>query len=244
MANNSMKDYTDLQQQFQAIQSERAANTAAARSQLMQNQAVFNTVQQASELAPSTQNLLSKYNGGKPVQTVNKSTQTTPQNITINNTTVNNGASGPVQGRDIQMMSAQQQEATNNKFKVWISQVFGNQKEEMDKQERYYDRRDSELNRSQNKLLQGLNTASKEVVQTFDPKNIGTTVGNQLKVLLFLFGGRFIAKNFERVLEIGHNIAGSFSKVLGYFSIGKNKKPKFSEGSFTGDFNYILTGRD
>lgn len=180
-------------------------------------------VQQTS---PQTQAILSKYGVGKPKNqsTTTRSVQQTPTKITINNNTTNNttnnvsvppsNVGGPVQGRAVTIK--QQPDQGQARFKTWINNAFARQNQAAVQREKEYQRREWSLSRTTGKLMKKLQELGTTISERMDPRKLTSTVGNQLKTLLFIFGARFLAKNWDKVLD-------GLAK-LEYFFIGEPGK--------------------
>lgn len=214
------------QNQLQAIQNEQRNNLSQQRLQEQANaQAQQIAVQAAQvgtmETGPAVETL-KRYGLTKPrtVRTQSRDIKVAPPNITINttnNTTTTTGG-GPTAGRDI-MFRQPQQNASTNKFKAWLSGLLLSQKEENAKREREFDRRDSALVRSSNKMLKRIEAAGRDIATNLNPKVIGTTVGNQFRMLLMIFALGFLAKHWDKVMNVLDKIVGFFKSSLDYFGI-------------------------
>ena len=168
------------------------------------------------QTSPQTQALLSKYGVGKPRNqtTTTRSVQQTPTKITINNNTTNNTTNnvavpaanigGPVQGRTLAIK--QQPDPGQARFKTWISNAFARQNQAAAQREKEYQRREWSLSRTTGKLMKKLQELGTTISERMDPRRMASSVSGHLKTLLFLFGTMFLAKNWEKVLEIGKNI--------------------------------------
>ena len=187
-------------------------------------------VQQTS---PQTQAILSKYGVGKPRNqtTTSRSVQQTPTKITINNNTTNNTTNnvavpaanigGPVQGRTLAIK--QQPDPGQARFKTWISNAFARQNQAAAQREKEYQRREWSLSRTTGKLMKKLQELGTTISERMDPRRMASSVGGHLKTLLFLFGTMFLAKNWEKVLEIGKNIEYFFLGAPGEGEGGKGR---------------------
>lgn len=239
-----MKNYQEATNQLLAINAQRKSNLSEAKASEMINEAQNNTLSQASgiiasqspeeiqsvnaSLNPATQNILGQYGLGKPrIQKTNSSSQqVNKQNIVINNknTTITNnnvqvpaGIGGPVQGRPIQF-----QDRSNIRLKTWLSNTFAQQNELSEKRKREYEKRDSALTRNSNKLMRKLEEAGKNISSTMNPKNMASSMGNQLKTLLYVFGFAHLAKKWpemlDKVEDIKIKVEEFKNKVAGFFS--------------------------
>lgn len=242
--NNPIQSYQEATNQLLAINEQRKSNTAQAKMEETLIAAQNNTLAQAAEFVasgnnglqqpvnatfnPATQNILGQYGLGQPKiqKSSSSSQQTTKQNITINNknTTITNNnvqvpaaIGGPVQGRPIQF-----QDPSQIKFKTWVSNAFAQQTEQAEKRKREYEKRDSALTRSSNKLMKKLEEAGKNIASSMNPKNMASSMGNQLKTLLYLFGFAYIAKNWPKILDkvtsIENKVIEIKDKVVDFFT--------------------------
>lgn len=241
---NPMQGYQEATNQLLAINEQRKSNNAQAKMEETLQAAQNNTLAQASEfvatqspqatyqpanLNPATQNILGQYGLGQPkIQKTSSSSQVTKQNITINNkntTITNNNVSvpansgGPIQGRPIQF-----QDPGQIKFKTWLSNSFAQQNEQAAKRQRDYEKRDSALVRNSNKLMKKLEETGKNIATSLNPKNMASSMGNQLKTLLFVFGFARLAKEWPnlmtRVDKISKKVSNIASDVKDFFSPG------------------------
>lgn len=245
-----MQQYQQLQSSIQEIQGEQKNNLMAARmgaeGDARENQAML----QAAELgmlgagagavavdnatpvqqtSPQTQAILSKYGVGKPKNqsTTTRSVQQTPTKITINNNTTNNTTNnvavppsnqGPVQGRAVTIK--QQPDQGQARFKTWINNAFARQNQAAAQREKEYQRREWSLSRTTGKLMKKLQELGTTISERMDPRKLGSTIGGQLKTLLFIFGARFLAKNWDKVLD-------GLAKIEFFFTGDGNKEPGY-----------------
>ena len=147
--------YQEAQNQLLAIQAEQQQNLAIQRNQAQNVMEQNQTLAQAAEimalddLNPQTQQVLSGYGLNQPRVIKNSDVKRQgPTNITINNTTINN-TSGPVQGREV---SIRPQEASQGRFKAWLTNVFARQDALFQRQNQEYIRRENSLTRNANKI--------------------------------------------------------------------------------------------
>ena len=262
-----MQQYNEVENQLQMINAERQNNLALEKQDLGTEAQMTETLSQAGAMAasgvgggaaaasftPQTQATLGKYGLQGEPRTVRSSThdvRVQPNNITINNTTntttTNNIQTGvgPLQGRPVQFLPQQSPEAQGQaKFKTWLTNLFAQQKEANLKRTKEYEKREWSLTRSANKMLRKMQDVGKDVMGTFNPKNIGTTVGNQMRVLLMLFGIKFLAKNFDRIVEIGTGVYHFLRDSVNYFGITKEGKALVARGGgLRGDLIRFLGG--
>ena len=270
---NPMQGYQEATNQLLAINEQRKRNNAQAKMEETLQAAQNNTLAQASEfvatqspqatvqpanLNPATQNILGQYGLGQPKiqKTSSSSQQVTKQNITINNkntTITNNNVSvpansgGPIQGRPIQF-----QDPGQIKFKTWLSNSFAQQNEMAAKRQREYEKRDSALVRNSNKLMKRLEETGKSIATSLNPKNMASSMGNQLKTLLMVFGFAKLAKEWPnlmtRVDEISSRVGEIKDKVVSFFSpdggLSKMLGGKEGEGPLTALKNLFIDPKD
>lgn len=231
-----LQQLQEAQNQIVQINAERQRNLQTARLENNANAANNETMSQAVEMAslgglggaavqqqvqamnPQTQAVLGKYGLGQPrvQRSSSRNVQVTPQKITINNnttnTTTNNVAvpaaniGGPVQGRSL----AIKQDESQARFKTWISNAFAKQNQQAAVREKEYQRREWSLTRSTSKLMKHLSDLGKSVSERLNPQKLASSVGNQFRTILFLFGTTFLAKNWEKVISIGASIERFF----------------------------------
>lgn len=240
---NPMQGYQEATNQLLAINEQRKSNNAQAKMEETLQAAQNNTLAQASEfvatqspqatvqpanLNPATQNILGQYGLGQPKiqKTSSSSQQVTKQNITINNkntTITNNNVSvpansgGPIQGRPVQF-----QDPGQIKFKTWLSNSFAQQNEQAAKRQREYEKRDAALVRNSNKLMKRLEETGKSIATGLNPKNMASSMGNQLKTLLMVFGFAKLAKEWPNLMQgiddIRNKVETIKGKVVDFFS--------------------------
>lgn len=191
-------------------------------------------VQQVGNFNPTTQELLQKY-GIKPGPLVNKvETRTTNQNFRSNtggNTKIENTTNNttnsrtdieivqlqiPMQQRQIAVSSQQAEpDANTTRFKTWLSGVFAKQQNDYEVQKKEYRKKEWNLNRSANRMMRRIETATKTFSEKMDPRNMGSSLSGQLKTLLFLFGTYMISKVWKPTMEIVANIETGFRSAFG-----------------------------
>lgn len=249
-----LADYQAIGNQIQAIQDQRKQNLALERAAMDQDEQSNSMMLQAGEIAsmagsqdmqvnPQTQQILGKYGLGQPKvqRTQGRSVKVVPNNIVINNnyntTTTNNVAGGSMGS------APRQADPGQSKFKTWVSNAFAAQKEQSLRRSRDFDRREWSLTKSANKMLRKMESVGKEMMTTFNPKEIGNSVGGQFKTLLMLFGVTFLAKHWTKVLKaitwVGEKIKGG----LDYFGVGVdgNSLARMGKG-FRADFISFFGG--
>lgn len=187
--------------------------------------------QQVQDFNPQTQALLSKYGVGKPKQNTitSKNSQVTPQKVTINNTTTTNTTNNvQVSQPNIpisqpQIAIKQQANQGEGKIKAWLSGVFARQNERAALREKEYQKRESTLTRSANKMMRRMEEVGKTFAERLDPRRIGNVFGDQIKTLMFLFGFGMLSKNWDKVL-------GFVSKAEEFYNWVKGDKDGFLDG--------------
>lgn len=249
-ADNKSTDFAQAQMaanQVQQINSERRTNMALQRQELEQQSGTTELLASAGamtamndgsgatirQLNPATQAMLGKYTGGPRVQqSRSHDVKVQPNHIVIHNnyntTTTNNVNAGPLQGREVSIKPVEP--PGQSRFKTWISNVFARQKEETIRREKEYDKREWSLAKSANKMLRKMEDATRSVAETFNPKNLGTTIGSQFKTLLFLFGLRFLAKNWTRVLSVSKKIFEGVGNIVSFLGFGPEGKKLAAKG--------------
>lgn len=245
------------QDQLTRILAEQRSNLQQQRQEMIKNMAIGQILSTAVRIGTDNYRTIREKlgfaagGGGQaaPAQTQQKkethTVKTVPPNITINNnnyTTTNNtsgGGAGPLDGRGIIIKEAESRES---KFKTWLSGVFANQKEEDERREREFDRRESILVKSSNKMLKRIETASKTMSESFNPDRIGQSVGNQFRILLMLFAVKFLAVHWDKVLGGIDSLIGHVKKAAEYFGIGvENTGNKIS--GFKSDIIKLFGGK-
>ena len=259
--------YQSAEKQLLAIQAEQQRNLEMARLSARSDAQQTNTLMQAAQVAaesandgaseavaqpvnPATQAMLSKYGMGQPrfIKKQSSSQQVTRGNVVINNNTTNQTTNnvavppnigGPLQGRPIQF-GPNAAANSGGKFKLWLSQTLANQKEEAAKRDREWERRDSSLAKSANKMMRKLEEIGRTMSEKLDPRRIGTTISSQLKSLLFIFGATFLATNWKTVLstvdKIEHGIR-DFGHWLGFGNQNNNE-----ESGLVKNLKYLFGG--
>ena len=220
--------YQEAQNQLLAIQAEQQQNLALQANDAMNVQQQNQTLAQAAEvmamdnLNPATQGILAGYGLNQPrVIKQSNAQRQGPNNITINNTTINN-ASGPVQGREI---SIRPQEAGQSKFKAWLTNVFARQDAQWQKQNQEYARRESSLTRNSNKMMRKLEGLGKEIGNVIDPRKQAQRAQNSTMNLLKALGLVYFAKKLPDILGFFNNAE---DKIRGWIGeIGDKIKEGF-----------------
>ena len=209
------------QNQLQAIQNEQRSNLMSQRTEAAAIDQQNQLLSQAAELgvSSSTAATLGKYGMKSPPRVQRqqgRQVRITPNKITIINnttTTTNNQVSG---GNN----SGGGDNGSASKFKTWLSKVNTQQVEQASKRDRDYARRESSLTRSANKMLRRIEKVGSSVAEAFSPQTFGQTLGSQLKMYLLIFGMKFLARHWEKVLGIIQWIGEAFETLTGWLGIG------------------------
>jgi hypothetical protein len=233
-----MADREEAMTQLQAIQGEQRNNLSLRQADIKATTQQQDVMSQAAQIAtesagPSTAAVLGKYGVSAPrvVKNATHDVKVVPPRIEITNNNYNTtNNSGPVGGRDIAFKSPGADSGGSGKFKNWLTTTFLAQKEENNKREREYEKRESALVRSSNKMLSKITAAGREMANSFNPSNFGQTVGNQFRILLMLFAARFLAKHWTKVLKIISWIGDKVKAGLDYFGITADGKRMMSRG--------------
>ena len=209
--------YQEAQNQLLAIQAEQQQNLAIQRNQAQNIMEQNQTLAQAAEimalddLNPQTQQVLSGYGLNQPRVIKNSDVKRQgPTNITINNTTINN-TSGPVQGREVNIRP---QEASQGRFKAWLTNVFARQDALFQKQNQEYVRRESSLTRNANKMLRKLDGIGKDIGKALDPRRIADTERNRIKTLATIIGIPLLIKYLPKLFDSLNNIGVKIKNIF------------------------------
>ena len=259
--------YNAAENQLLAIRNEQKQNIAAARLEAAAAQQQNATVAQAAELVGSssgatvqapvnaaTQGVLGKYGLRGPTVTKTASTQksantqqitkqnivinnyNTTNNSTVNNTTTNVPNTGPVQGRPVVV-----NRDDTGRFKVWVNNVIARQNEQAAIRDREYQRRESELSRSANKMTRKLEAVSSTISRSLDPRRINNSTQSQLKTMFRLMGLGVIVAKWPVLIHTIQSIEHVISKGLKYLGLKDHE-----DGEETGllrDLKYIFLGK-
>ena len=223
--------------------------------------------QQVQGFNPQTQALLSKYGVGKPQQNTvtSRNSQVTPQKVTINNTTTTNTTNN-VQVSQPNIPVSQPQIALKqpinqgeSKIKAWLNGVFARQNERAALREKEYQKRESTLTRSANKMMRRMEEVGKTFAERLDPRRIGNVFGDQIKTLMFLFGFGMLSKNWDKVLgfvskaeefynwvrgdESKSFFSGLENKVINFLG-GDPNDPKQKKEGILGALRELFIGKD
>lgn len=233
------KEFEMLQQaqnQFLAIQAERKQNLAQQRTIIgMDHQQNAMMMQGAQMIAgsgsrdmgipqtvdPRTQAVMSKYGMGRPrfQKSTQHSQQVTRQNVVIHNTTNNNttnnvqagNPAGPVAGRGL-FVRGMNNDSTE-KFKVWLNNSYARQQQQANIRNREYEKREDSLVRSGNKMMRKLEGIGKTIGKVLDPKRIGQTLLDPLKMLFMFMGFHSFIKNWKTLMNF---LRGAESWMTGF----------------------------
>lgn len=260
--------YNAAENQLLAIRNEQKQNIAAARLEAAAAQQQNATVAQAAELVGSssgatvqapvnaaTQGVLGKYGLQGPTVTKTASTQksantqqitkqnivinnyNTTNNSTVNNTTTNVPNTGPVQGRPVVV-----NRDDTGRFKVWVNNVIARQNEQAAIRDREYQKRESDLSRSANKMTRKLEAISSTISRSLDPRRINNSTQSQLKTIFRLMGLGVIVAKWPVLLHTIQSIEHVISKGLTYLGFKDNQSGK--ETGLLRDLKYIFLGKD
>lgn len=259
--------YNAAENQLLAIRNEQKQNIAAARLEAAAAQQQNATVAQAAELVGSssgatvqapvnaaTQGVLGKYGLQGPTVTKTASTQksantqqitkqnivinnyNTTNNSTVNNTTTNVPNTGPVQGRPVVV-----NRDDTGRFKVWVNNVIARQNEQAAIRDREYQKRESTLSRSANKMTRKLEAISSTISRSLDPRRINNSTQDQLKSIFKLMGLGVIVANWPKVLNFLRNTEETVRDGFKYLGFGVEPG---KESGLLKDLKYILLGKD
>lgn len=235
------------QNQFLAIQAERKQNLTEQRNIMGMEQQHNMSLMQGAQIAasgsndpgipqtvdPRTQAVMNKYGMGRPrfQKSSQHTQQVTKQNVVINNTTNNNttnnvnagGYGGPVQGRALSFRNTGNDSA--EKFKVWLTNSYARQQQQATIRNREYEKREDSLVRSSNKMMRKLEGIGKTMGKLLDPRRVGNTLVDPLKMLFTFMGFHLFIKNWGILMNIMRKAETFFTGVatkLG-FSIDDGK---------------------
>lgn len=235
------------QNQFLAIQAERKQNLTEQRNIMGMEQQHNMSLMQGAQIAaagsndpgipqtvdPRTQAVMNKYGMGRPKfqKSSQRTQQVTKQNVVINNTTNNNttnnvnagGYGGPVQGRALSFRNTGNN--STEKFKVWLTNSYARQQQQATIRNREYEKREDSLVRSSNKMMRKLEGIGKTMGKLLDPRRVGNTLIDPLKMLFTFMGFHLFIKNWGILMNIMRKAETFFTGVatkLG-FSIDDGK---------------------
>ena len=223
------------QNQFLAIQAERKQNLTEQRNIMGMEQQHNMSLMQGAQIAasgnndpgipqtvdPRTQAVMNKYGMGRPrfQKTTQHSQQVTKQNVVIHNTTNNNttnnvnagGYGGPVQGRALTFRNTGND--STEKFKVWLTNSYARQQQQATIRNREYEKREDSLVRSSNKMMRKLEGIGKTMGKLLDPRRVGNTLVDPLKMLFMFMGFHLFIKNWGILMNIMRKAETFFTGV-------------------------------
>lgn len=227
------------QNQFLAIQAERKQNLTEQRNIMGMEQQHNMSLMQGAQIAasgsndpgipqtvdPRTQAVMNKYGMGRPKfqKSSQRTQQVTKQNVVINNTTNNNttnnvnagGYGGPVQGRALSFRNTGND--STEKFKVWLTNSYARQQQQATIRNREYEKREDSLVRSSNKMMRKLEGIGKTMGKLLDPRRIGNTLVDPLKMLFTFMGFHLFIKNWGILMNIMRKAESFFTGVATKF---------------------------
>ena len=209
-----------------------ADNSIAEQNALMRQAAELSAMGGNMQVNQATQNAMGRY--GLQPRTISSSKQTqqrTGNGVIINNnttniTTVPANIGGPLQGRPLQFQAGSSA-AESNKFKDWINKAFDKQNEQAKKREREYNRRETSLTKSSNKIMRKLEEFSRDITKKLDPRNIGRTVGGQIGTIFKLFGIGYLAANTGKILDGIKSFTDKTKELFSWIKGDKKETPEF-----------------
>lgn len=187
---------------------------------------------QVGQMNQPTQAVMAKYGVKPKVQqntsrqvsqnrVVTKSGDTTNiknETITNNNTRINVTQPPSPPQPVIPMKPAQPQQSNAGgiaKFQAWLSSMFAKQQNEVEIQKKEYRKKEWNLGRTTARLIKRIESATNDLGNKLDPKNMTSTLTGQLKWLFLLIGTTFIAKYWKPAMETIANIEGAFRMAFG-----------------------------
>ena len=251
---NELEMMQKAQNQFLAIQAERKENLMQQRTimgmEQQQNMALMEGAQIAASnnmgvpqtVDPRTQAVLSKYGLGRPrfQRTSQHSQQVTKQNVVIHNTTNNNttnnigGYGGPVQGRELAFRSPNND--STEKFKIWLANSYARQQQQAVVRNREYEKREDNLIRSENKMMRKLEGLGKTMSKMLDPRTIGNTLVNPLKMLFIFMGFHLFMRNWRILMNTMRKVEGFLGGAAEHFGFGiKEGKVTLNKNKFSAE---------
>ena len=228
LLNIQAQQMQNLNEQKIMAQADASTNNVLYQASGLMADNMMNNTQEAANFNPQTQAILNQYGLGQPRMqrsSSSSSQSTSKQNITINNNyktenTTNNNVTvhsgGPIQGRPVTTG-----DNGIGKFKVWLNTAFAKQQEEAAKRDRYYEIRQANLSKDNNKILRKLETVGTNVGKALDPRNITQTVQNPIKMLFTTLGIVTIAKSWPKIMDFVDSAqnffkpGGTFAQLLG-----------------------------
>ena len=228
LLNIQAQQMQNLNEQKNMAQADASTNNVLYQASELMADNMMNNTQEAANFNPQTQAILNQYGLGQPRMqrsSSSSSQSTSKQNITINNNyktenTTNNNVTvhsgGPIQGRPVTTG-----DNGIGKFKVWLNTAFAKQQEEAAKRDRYYEIRQANLSKDNNKILRKLETVGTNVGKALDPRNITQTVQNPIKMLFTTLGIVTIAESWPKIMDFVDSAqnffkpGGTFVQLLG-----------------------------
>ena len=228
LLNIQAQQMQNLNEQKNMAQADASTNNVLYQASGLIADNMMNNTQEAANFNPQTQAILNQYGLGQPRMqrsSSSSSQSTSKQNITVNNnyktenTTTNNvtvHSGGPIQGRPVTTG-----DNGIGKFKIWLNTTFAKQQEEAAKRDRYYEIRQANLSKDNNKILRKLETVGTNVGKALDPRNITQTVQNPIKMLFTTLGIVTIAQSWPKIMDLVESAqnffkeGGTFVQLLG-----------------------------
>lgn len=260
---NQFEAYQAAENQLLAIRSEQKQNLAMARAQSAATTQENNLIGQVAGLVDdggagvvqtpinaATQGVLGKYGMGPTVsKTTQRQTQSvTKQNVTINNyTTTNNttnnnvNGGGPMQGRPLVV---NRDNNSAGRFKVWVQNVIAKQNEQAAIRDKEYERRESALTRSANRMTRKLEGISSNISKSLDPRRLNATLKDSISTILKMVGFGLIVSNFPKIVDSAISLEKKVTNFLDYMGItGRSARAEKGEDSrLVKDLKYFLGG--
>ena len=252
---NELEMMQQAQNQFLAIQAERQRNLSEQRTIMGMEQQQNATLMEGAQMAaiggnqaipqtvdPRTQAVLNKYGMGRPkfMKSTQHTQQVTKQHVTINNTTNNTttnnvnagGYGGPVQGRALSWRTGGND--STEKFKVWLANSYARQQQQAKIREREYEKREDSLVRSGNKMMRKLEGIGKTMGKILDPRNVGNTLVNPLKMLFIFMGFHNLIKNWGKLMGFLRKAENFMTGLASSFGLTvENGKINYDKAKFT-----------
>lgn len=226
-AGGNMSIREQAEAQLSSIQAEQQAQVQEFKHQNVASRNTMSTAMQAAQLATAgaigsatTAAILKKYGGSLPKRTTQTSQQVGPGNVVVNNTTTNNTTNvvGAGSGGN----------ESQGKFKTWLINLSASQREEAQKRDIEYEKRESRLAKSAERMFKKIQETGKSFAEAMNPQKIGSSVGNQFRTILFIFGATVFAKFADKVFDAFESVAGWVGNIAKFFGIGSS-----AEGSST-----------
>lgn len=172
-------------------------------------------------------------------------------NIVINNNNnniTNNNISGPVQGRDLAILREQEEKKKKKlSFKNWIDKVFSAHEDEVKVRNKVFEKQESSLLRTSERLINGVSKFGKKLVSAFNAKELVSYINSDSKKLFILWGVHLISTNWQKLLKFVSGIERRLTSFSDYLYGGTtNKDGKSVGGKVSGlvsDFRSLITGK-